>query len=65
MKDFLTISEVAEKWNVTIRWVNELCNAGRIKGAAKFGNTWAIPADAKRPPDRRVKSGKYVKKNKG
>ena len=64
MKDYLTISEVAEKWNVTIRWVNELCNAGRIKGATKFGNTWAIPVDAKRPPDQRIKSGKYVKNKK-
>lgn len=62
MKDFLTINEVAEKWDVSIRWINQLCNEGRIDGAQKFGNTWAIPANAKRPPDQRIKSGKYVKR---
>ena len=30
-----------------------------LDGAVKFGNTWAIPRDAKRPKDQRVKSGKY------
>ena len=62
MKDFLTICEVAEQWNVSIRWINKLCNEGRIKGAQKFGNAWAIPVNAKKPPDQRVKSGKYIKK---
>ncbi len=62
MKDFLTISEVAEKWNVSIRWINQLCNEGRIEGAQKFGNTWAIPVNAKRPPDQRIKTGKYIKR---
>ena len=62
MKDFLTISEISEKWNVSIRWINQLCNEGRIAGAVKFGNTWAIPANAKRPPDQRIKTGKYIKK---
>ena len=27
----------------------------------KFGNTWAIPVDAEKPKDDRIKSGKYVK----
>mgnify|MGYP006968299050 CR=1 FL=1 len=35
---------------------------GRIEGAAKFVNTWAIPENAKKPKDERIKSGKYVKK---
>ena len=62
MKDYLTISEMAGKWNVSIRWINQLCIEGRIDGAQKFGNSWAIPANAKKPPDQRIKSGKYVKK---
>ena len=53
---------MAEKWNVSIRWINKLCNEGRIEGAQKFGNTWAIPVSSKRPPDQRIKTGKYVKK---
>lgn len=29
--------------------------------AVKFGNTWAIPEDAEKPKDERIKSGKYIK----
>ncbi len=32
-----------------------------IEGAIKFGNTWAIPKDAVKPVDKRIKSGKYIK----
>jgi hypothetical protein len=34
---------------------------GRIEGAVKFGNTWAIPENAQKPKDERIKSGKYIK----
>lgn len=61
MDDYLTIQQVAEKWGVSIRRINTLCNEGRIAGAVKFGNTWAIPKSAEKPMDGRVKSGKYVK----
>ena len=43
--------------------INTLCLEGRIEGAVKFGNTWAIPVGAKKPKDKRVKSGKYVKES--
>ena len=26
----------------------------------KFGNTWAIPKNAVKPADKRIKSGKYI-----
>ena len=29
--------------------------------AIKFGNTWAIPEDAQKPKDERIKSEKYIK----
>ena len=35
-----------------------------VEGAVKFGNTWAIPADAEKPKDDRIKSGKYIKNGK-
>lgn len=44
------------------RRINTLCLEGRIDGAIKFGNTWAIPKDAEKPKDERVKSGRYIKK---
>jgi hypothetical protein len=38
-----------------------LCAQERIGGACRIGNVWAIPKDAQKPVDARVKSGKYVK----
>ena len=38
-----------------------MCNEGMIEGVIKFGHSWAIPADAEKPVDKRVKSGKYIK----
>ena len=64
MNGYTTIHEIANRWEVSDRRVNVLCAEGRIEGAVKFGNTWAIPEDAEKPADARVKSGKYVK-NKG
>lgn len=61
MKGYLTIAEVSEKWGIKPRRINTLCLEGRIEGAVKFGNTWAIPEDAEKPRDERIKSGKYIK----
>lgn len=38
-----------------------LCVENRIPGATKIGSYWAIPADAEKPNDERIKSGKYIK----
>lgn len=59
--EYMTIQEVAEKWNLSVRRLQTICAAGRIDGAKKFGSCWAIPTDAKKPDDRRVKTGKYMK----
>lgn len=32
MLDYMTAQEAAEKWNVSLRWVQRLCKANRIKG---------------------------------
>lgn len=37
MNEFLTIKEIAEKWNITPRRVQRMCAEGRIEGAKKFG----------------------------
>ena len=58
---YLSIRQTAEKWNLSARWISDLCNAGRIPGAMKIGSYWAIPEDAERPKDERIKSGRYVK----
>lgn len=59
--EYITIQQASEKWEIGIRRINTLCNEGRIEGAMKFGNTWAIPFEAEKPRDERIKSGKYVK----
>ena len=59
MEGFLTINEVAEKWDLTGRQVQKMCSEGKILGASKFGNAWAIPENAERPVDGRVTTGKY------
>ena len=59
MNDFLTIKEVAEMWNLTPRSVQMMCAGGLIPGAEKFGRDWAVPKDAEKPKDGRVKSGEY------
>ena len=59
--EYMTIKETAEKWNLSVRIVQTICNEGMIDGVMKFGNTWAIPKDAVKPTDKRIKSGKYIK----
>lgn len=58
---YLSIRQTSEKWNLSARWINDLCSNGRILGAMKIGSYWAIPEDAERPKDARVKSGRYIK----
>ena len=62
MNGFITVKEAAEKWNIGVRRVNTLCLEGRIPGVSKLGSVWAIPEDAEKPTDERIKSGKYIKK---
>ena len=60
-KKYLSLKEAAEKWGIGARRINALCLEQRIPGAFKIGNSWAIPVDAEKPTDARVKTGKYVK----
>ena len=59
----MTIKQAAQKWGIGERRINTLCQEGRIEGAVKFGKSWAIPADAKKPIDQRIKTGRYIKQS--
>lgn len=59
--NYLSIKQTSEKWGVSIRWINDLCKAGRIDSAMKIGSYWAIPENAEKPKDGRVKTGRYIK----
>lgn len=61
MQGYMTLKEASEKWGIGDRRINTLCLQGRIDGASKFGREWAIPKDAKKPVDARIKSGRYIK----
>ena len=63
MMDYLSIKQTSKKWGITVRRIQVLCTEERIPGATKIGSYWAIPADAEKPNDKRIKSGKYIKKN--
>ena len=57
--EFLTTTEMAEKWNITRRRIATLCKEGRIEGAVLKGKTWLIPEDAKKPDDpRRIRKSR-------
>lgn len=51
--EYLTTSEVAEKWNISRRRVTVYCEEGRIFGVIRKGTMWLIPADAEKPTDGR------------
>ena len=59
--NYLSVRQTSEKWGISVRRVNILCSEGRIPGATKIGFYWDIPADAEKPKDARIKSGKYIK----
>ena len=54
--EFLSTTEMAERWNISRRRIATLCKEGRIEGAFLKGHTWLVPADAKKPDDPRRSS---------
>ncbi len=46
---YLSVEEVANAWNISIRSVRNYCALGKISGAIKQGKTWKIPANAIKP----------------
>ena len=56
--EYLKICEVAKRWGLSERGVQALCAQGKIEGATRFGRSWMIPKDAKKPIDGRTKAGK-------
>ena len=54
--NYLSVTQIAEKWEMTSRRVQVLCNQGRIEGAQRVGNVWTIPENAEKPIDARKKS---------
>ena len=51
--EFISVREISIKWNKSERWVQKLCEQGRIEGVKRFGHSWMIPQNAKKPTDLR------------
>jgi len=49
MRGYLSVQETAEKWDVSVRWVNQYILNGRIPGVERLGKSWAIPEDVVKP----------------
>lgn len=47
--NYLSVADVAKKWNISERSVRNYCSKGRIEGAFLTGKTWNIPENAKKP----------------
>jgi hypothetical protein len=56
--DLMTTKQAAEKWGVTVRRVQSLCEQGLIEGAEKLADMWVLPISAEKPIDGRTKLAK-------
>ena len=46
---YLSVAEIAKKWNLSERSVRNYCAKGRVNGAIINGKTWKIPENAEKP----------------
>lgn len=46
---YLSVAEMAEKWNISERSVRNYCAHNRVEGAFIIGKTWNIPENAEKP----------------
>ena len=56
MFEYMTAQEAAEKWEVSLRWVQRLCKDNRVDGVINVNRVWLIPKEAKKPADARFKN---------
>ncbi|MDF2801137.1 MAG: filamentation induced by cAMP protein Fic [Anaerocolumna sp.] len=58
--EYITVSQAANKWNISDRRVRILCSEGMIEGVVKEGRSYKIPAYALKPMDGRILRGKEI-----
>ena len=46
---YLSVTKIAKKWNISERSVRNYCAHGRVQGAFLTGNTWESPENAEKP----------------
>lgn len=43
MLNYISVKDAANKWNISERRVQKLCEGNRIEGVIRFGHSWMIP----------------------
>lgn len=56
--NYLSVSQMAKRWNMSERGVRKYCAENKIPGAFLTGKTWNIPENAERPQRINKKNGK-------
>lgn len=58
--EYISVLEAAQKWGITERRVQKLCEENRIPGVIKFSRIWLIPRDAEKPKDSHCTKNKVI-----
>lgn len=59
--DYMNAKEAADKWGLSVRRVQVLCEQGRVDGVERLGNVWLIPKSVEKPLDGRTREVKKQK----
>lgn len=59
--DYMNAKEAADKWGLSVRRVQVLCEQGRVDGVERLGNVWLISKSAEKPLDGRTREAKKQK----
>ena len=66
IQEYISVSEAAERWDITNRQAQKLCSEGKIPNVIRFGRSWAIPKDAEKPTRTgKLKPGRKPKTSEG
>lgn len=57
---YSSVSEISEKFNVSKRRVQILCEQGRLSGAKRISGVWLIPSNTEKPKDERYSKDRCV-----
>ena len=58
MLDYISVQQASDEWEISKRRIQKLCEENRIDEAVRFGRAWAIPKDAPKPADGRLKENR-------
>ena len=59
--NYMNAKKAADKWGLSVRRVQVLCEQGRIDGVERLGNVWLISKSAEKPLDGRTREVKKQK----